>query len=91
MRAAAIAAKEHGIAVLTPALDDPDRAVVLTALEALDAAGGGDVVPTDLLDGVFRDAAEHAARSQRHALRSNRRTGRCAERWTTSSISHVVW
>ncbi len=29
---------EHGVAVVAPALDHPDRAVVLTALDALDAA-----------------------------------------------------
>ena len=42
---------------------DPDRAVVLAALDALDAAGGGRLVPPDVLDGVFRDAAAHAARA----------------------------
>ena len=40
VRAAAVAATEHGLAVVEPALDDADRAVVLTALEALEAAGG---------------------------------------------------
>jgi HEAT repeats len=63
VRAAATAAREHGVAVIAPALDDPDRAVVLAALDALDAAGAGDVVPPDLLDRVFRDAATHAARA----------------------------
>jgi hypothetical protein len=63
IRAAATAASEHGIAVIAPALDDPDRAVVLAALDALDAAGGRDVVPPHLLDRVFDDAATHAARA----------------------------
>lgn len=63
IRAAATAASEHGIAVIAPALDDPDRAVVLAALDALDVAGGRAVVPPDVLDGVFDDAATHAARA----------------------------
>jgi hypothetical protein len=62
IRPAAAAAAEHGVQVLEPALHDPDRAVVLTALDALDAAGGAGVVPPELLDDVFRDAAAHAAR-----------------------------
>ena len=45
VRAAAAAAAEHGIGIVAPALADPDRAVVLAALDALDAAGGHDVVP----------------------------------------------
>ena len=63
VRAAATAAKEHGIAVIAPALADPDRAVVLEALDALDAAGAREVVPPDVLDEVFRDAGAHAARA----------------------------
>jgi hypothetical protein len=63
LRAAAGAAREHGMDVIAPALDDPDRAVVLTALDALDAAEGGDLIPPGLLDAVFRDAAAHAARA----------------------------
>ena len=58
--------------VIAPALRDPDRDVVLVALEALDAAGGADVVLPVILDEVFRDAAEHAARA--HAARAARRT-----------------
>ena len=61
VRAAATAATEHGIAVDRARARDADRAVVLTALDALDAAGGRDVVPPELLDDVFRDAAAHAA------------------------------
>ena len=64
VRAAAAIAAEHGLAVVEPALRDRDRVVVLTALTALDAAGGRDVVPADLLDDVFGDAAMHAARVQ---------------------------
>ena len=63
VRAAATAAREHGVAVIAPLLDDPDRAVVLVALDALDAAAGGDIVPSDTLDGLFRDAAAHADRA----------------------------
>ncbi len=63
LRAAAAAAREHGMDIIAPALDDPDRAVVLTALDALDAAEVGDLMPPGLLDAVFRDAAAHAARA----------------------------
>ena len=51
------------VGVVAPALDDPDRTIVLAALDALDAAGGGDVLPADVLARVFQDAAEHAARA----------------------------
>jgi hypothetical protein len=37
--------------VFAPALHDPDRAVVLAALDALDAANGE--VPPEILDDVF--------------------------------------
>ena len=63
IRAAATAATEHGLAVIEPALRDRDRVVVLAALEALDAADGIGVVPPDLLDAVFDDAAAHASRA----------------------------
>jgi hypothetical protein len=63
IRAAAQAATEHGLAVIEPTLRDPDRVVVLSALDALDAADGAGVVPPDLLDDIFRDAAAHAARA----------------------------
>jgi len=63
IRAAAGAAAEHGLGVIEPALRDRDRVVVLAALDALDAAGGAGVVPPDILDGVFRDAAGHASRT----------------------------
>ncbi len=63
VRAAAHAATEHGLAVIEPALRDRDRVVVLAALDALDAADGAGVVPSDFLDGVFDDAAAHASRS----------------------------
>ena len=63
IRAAAYAATEHGLAVIEPALRDPDRVVVLAALDAVDAADGAGVVPPDLLEDVFRDAAAHAARA----------------------------
>jgi hypothetical protein len=62
-RAAAAAATDHGLAVIAPALQDPDRVVLITALDALEAAGGGDVIPSDLLDDVFQDTAAHAARA----------------------------
>jgi hypothetical protein len=63
VRAAANAATEHGLAVIEPALRDRDRVVVLAALEALDAAHAAGVVPPDVLDGVFGDAAAHASRT----------------------------
>ncbi len=63
VRAAAVAATEHGVTVIAAALHDPDRAVVLTALDAIDAAGGRDVISPEVLDEVFRDSAAHAARS----------------------------
>ena len=69
VRAAATAATKHGVAVIAPALRDLDRAVVLAALDAMDAAGGADVVPPEVLDEVFRDAAAHAARA--HAARAS--------------------
>jgi len=64
VRAAAGAATTHGVAVIAPALRDPDRDIVLVALEALDAGGGADVVLPVILDDVFRDAAGHATRAQ---------------------------
>jgi hypothetical protein len=63
IRAAANAAAEHGLDVIAPALRDPDRTVVLTALDALDAAGVDGVVPPGLLDDVLEDAAAHAERA----------------------------
>jgi hypothetical protein len=63
LRAAANAASEHGVAVIEPALHDRDRVVVVAALDALDAAGAAGVVPPELLDAVFHDAATHAARA----------------------------
>jgi hypothetical protein len=63
VRAAAAAAAEHGVGVIAPALEDPDRSVVLAALDALDAAGGHDVVPPDVLDDVFSDASGLAVRA----------------------------
>ena len=63
IRAAAYAATEHGFAVIEPALRDRDRVVVLAAVEALDAFDGAGVVPPDLLDAVFDDAAAHASRA----------------------------
>ena len=64
VRAAATASTDHGVAVVAPALDDPDRVIVLAALEALVAAGGRDVVPPETLDRVLRDAAAHATRAE---------------------------
>jgi len=63
LRAAAEAARDHGATVIEPALRDPDRAVTLSALEALEAADGGAVVPPRLLEELFHDAAAHAART----------------------------
>ncbi len=63
VHAAAAAAAEHGIEIIAPALEDPDRAVVLEALDALDAAGARGIVAPEALDGVFLDAAALAARA----------------------------
>ena len=63
LRAAAAAAVEHGPTIIEPALRDPDRVVVLAALDALEATQGCDVVPAAILDDVFDDAAAHAARA----------------------------
>ena len=57
------AAAEHGVGVIAPALQDPDRAVVLKALEALEATRLRDAVPPDVLDAVFDDTAALAARA----------------------------
>ena len=63
VRAAAAVAAEHGAGIVAPALGDPDRSVVLAALDAVDAAGGREVVDSDVLGGVFDDAAALAARA----------------------------
>jgi hypothetical protein len=63
VRAAANAATQYGLDVIRPALHDRDRVVVLSALDALGAAGGQDVVPPDVLDAVFDDATAHATRA----------------------------
>ena len=64
VRAAAHAAATHGLAVIEPVLRDRDRVVVLAALDALAAlSGDAGVEPPDFLDGLFVDAAEHAART----------------------------
>lgn len=64
MLAVAVAATDHGFGIIEPALGDPNRAVVLAALDALNAAGNHDVVPPEVLEGVLDDAAALAA----HAL-----------------------
>lgn len=64
VRAAAVAATDHGLQIIAPALGDSDRTVVLAALDALDAAGSHDIVPPDVLDGLLSDAVALAA----HAL-----------------------
>ena len=74
MRAAAAAAAEHGVGIVAPALGDPDRSVVLAALDALDAAGGRGVVAPEVLDDVFDDAAALAARALAARSRARRST-----------------
>ncbi|HYI19372.1 MAG TPA: hypothetical protein VD836_11720, partial [Solirubrobacteraceae bacterium] len=64
VRAAATAAAVHGAGIVAPALGDPDRSVVLAALDALDRAGGHGALEPALLDRVLDDAvalAAHAA------------------------------
>ncbi|HSS75048.1 MAG TPA: hypothetical protein VLK53_15920 [Gaiellaceae bacterium] len=63
VRAAAKAANVHGFDVIAPVFRDPDRAVVLSAFEALVTARGHEIVPRDLLDEMFDDAVAHAART----------------------------
>jgi hypothetical protein len=63
VRAAAALAAEQGAEVIEPALEDSDRTLVLAAFEALDAAGGGALVPSSLVDATFADAADLAARA----------------------------
>jgi hypothetical protein len=63
VRAAASAAAEHGAEILAPVLDHRDRAVVLTALDALDGSGGQCLVPPDVLEHAFQDAATLAAQA----------------------------
>jgi hypothetical protein len=64
VRAAAMVAAEHGSDAIAPVLDDPDRVVVLTALEALASAGGHDLLAASVLGGVVDDAGTLAARAQ---------------------------
>ncbi len=64
VRAAATAAAVHGAGIVAPALGDPDRSVVLAALDALERAGGHGALEPALLDRVLDDAvalAAHAA------------------------------
>ena len=62
IRAAAGAAAKHGPAVIEPALRDPDRVIVLAALDALAAADGRGGVAPERLDALFDDAVAHARR-----------------------------
>jgi hypothetical protein len=63
VRAATAAAAAQGVEAALPALEDDDRTVVLTALEALDAERGRALAPPAVLDAVLRDAAWLAARA----------------------------
>ena len=85
VRAAAAAATTHGVTVIAPALRDPDRDVVLVALEALGRGRRADLVLPVVLDDVFRDAAEHAARAHAARARVGRPTAHSSERSTTRS------
>lgn len=60
---AAAAAAERRVDLAAPALEDDDRTVVLMALEALDAAGGRQLVPAAHLERAFHDAVNLAARA----------------------------
>ena len=64
VRAAASEATTHGAAIIEPLVRDPDRSVVLAALEAVEASGGRDVLAGGVLDGVLRDASALASRAQ---------------------------
>ena len=63
IRAAAAAAVDHGFWIVEPALRDPDRVVVLAALESLGAAGGSGLLDADDLRGFLTDAAALASRA----------------------------
>ena len=63
VRAAAAMAPGHGLWIVQPALDDPDRVVVLTALDALDAARGGDLLEPSVLERLLLDSAALAQRA----------------------------
>ena len=84
VRAAANAATEHGLAVIEPALRDRDRVVVLAALDALDAADGAGVVPSDILDELCSMTPPRTQRGLSPPVRrSPPPTARCEERWRT--------
>ncbi len=63
IRASAVAAVHHGLWIVEPALSDPDRVVVLAALESLGAAGGNDLLDSGVLDEFLDDAAALATRA----------------------------
>ena len=86
VRAAAGAAATHGVTIIAPALRDPDRDVVLIALEALDAAGGSRRRPSgDPRRHLPRRGSACRARAGRAMPPSNQPMARSSERWTTSS------
>ena len=82
-------ATEHGVAVIEPRSTRRTASVVLTALDALDAAGGRDGVAGRPPRRVFDDAASHAARTlaARSALAEEH--DRSGERSTTRSTSRA--
>ena len=63
VRAAAAMAPAHGVWIVQPALDDPDRVVVLAALDSLDAARGGDLLEPGVLERLLLDSTALAERA----------------------------
>ncbi len=63
VRAAAAMTPSHGVWIVQPALDDPDRVVVLAALDALDAAQGGERLEPGMLEPILLDSAALAERA----------------------------
>ena len=85
VRAAAIAAATHGAATVAPALEDPDRSVVLAALDALGRAGGRGAADPDAARARPRRRVGARAGLGRRPARARRRrtTARSRARSTT--------
>ena len=77
VRAAAAAAAEHGVWIVAPALDDPDRVVVLDGARRPRRRRRPRPRRAEVLDAVFLDATALAARALAARIRA-RRAGRPA-------------
>lgn len=63
VRAAAAMTPGHGVWLVQPALDDPDRVVVLAALDSLDAARYGELLEPGVLEPLLLDSKALAERA----------------------------